>query len=242
MKLTPEILEEARELIARSAHGVLATLSLQLEGAPFASVASFCLDKQGQPLIYMSTIAQHTLNVTADPRCSLIALEGPGKDVQAEGRVTIIGQLVKVEDEALLERYHRYFPASRQYKEFHDFDLYRLEPSKVRYIGGFGRIFWIEPQQIFQADPITLETESFIVEHMNDHHQHNLVDYIRHYAGQAAGEKVEMAGVDTRAMDILNEEHRVRVALSRPIHDGTEAREVMVEMAKEAQATVPSKD
>ena len=36
---------------------------------------------------------------------------------------------------------------SRDYHRTHDFAYYRLEPARARWIGGFGRIAWIEASE-----------------------------------------------------------------------------------------------
>ena len=68
-------------------------MSLDVPGYPFGSVAPYCIDQRGRPIIYISTIAQHTKNILADPRVSLTVVEGDGAsdgDVQARGRLTYI--------------------------------------------------------------------------------------------------------------------------------------------------------
>ena len=75
--------KHARELLLKEYRGMLATHSPKMPGFPFGSVVPYCLDGQGWPLLLISRIAQHTRNLRADPRCSLLVGERDAEDVQA---------------------------------------------------------------------------------------------------------------------------------------------------------------
>ena len=91
MTKTIDHVRAARELLLRNSFGVLSTISLDVPGYPFGSVTPYCFDENGQLIIYISHIAQHTRNIMADPRLSLTVLEdADSDDVQARGRVTYI--------------------------------------------------------------------------------------------------------------------------------------------------------
>jgi putative heme iron utilization protein len=141
----------ARQLLLEQTFGVLSTISLDVPGYPFGSVTPYCVDRHCRPVIYISTIAQHTRNILADPRVSLTVFEGNGDPdgVQARGRLTFVANARRTrKDEAdVHERYFRYFPSSRQYEKTHDFEFFLLEPVRIRFIGGFGRIYWLEPDE-----------------------------------------------------------------------------------------------
>ena len=42
--------------------------------------------------------------------------------------------------------YHLLLPESKQYAGFHDFNFYQLEIKHVRWIGGFGKIKWLNEE------------------------------------------------------------------------------------------------
>ena len=183
----------ARGLLLKESFGVLSTISLDVPGYPFGSVTPYSVDDQCRPIVYISQIAQHTRNIIADPRVSLTVVENSGgsDDVQAKGRVTCIANARPVaETEAgVRERYFRYFPSSRQYDQTHDFVFFRLEPVRVRFIGGFGQIFWVEPAEFMVPNPFSAVQELRIIEHMNNDHR----DALNYYAG---GTAAMMAGID----------------------------------------------
>src|SRR2546430_5759051 len=150
---------EARRLFLQQSFGVLSTISLDVPGYPFGSITPYCADRQGRPIIYISYIAQHTRNILADPRVSLTVFENNtgSDDVQARGRITCIGDARKVpaDDSDTRERYFRYFPSSGQYAGTHDFEFFRLDLRRVRFIGGFGQIYWVEPADFLASNPFS---------------------------------------------------------------------------------------
>src|SRR4026207_1424693 len=143
--------QAARTLLLKESFGVLSTISLDLPGYPFGSIVPYCVDELCRPIIYISHIAQHTKNILADSRVSLTVVERNvnSDDVQAHGRVTCIANARSIENQQseLRERYFRYFPSTRQYEQTHDFAFFRLELVRVRFIGGFGQIYWVEPDE-----------------------------------------------------------------------------------------------
>jgi len=220
----------ARRLLLQQSFGVLSTISLDVPGYPFGSVAPYCVDQQGRPVVYISTIAQHTKNILADPRVSLTVVENHGAadgDVQAHGRLTYIADArPAAKDESdLHDRYFRYFPSARQYQQTHDFGFFRLEPVRIRFIGGFGRIYWVEADEIAIPNPFSPAQESRIIQHMN--HDHG--DAIRHYTG---GDSAEMVGIDDRGFDVLKSGSKIRFFFDTPVRNMDEARQALIAMAK----------
>jgi putative heme iron utilization protein len=218
----------ARRLLLKETFGVLSTISLDVPGYPFGSIAPYCMDEQCRPIIYISNIAQHTRNIIADPRVSLTVVEYSGSaDVQAEGRITCIANARQVPETeaAARERYFRYFPSSRQYDQTHDFAFFRLELVRVRFIGGFGQIFWVEPSEFMEPNPFSAVQELRIVEHMNNDHR----DALNYYAG---GTTAVMAGIDSEGFDVLAAGKKLRFEFDTPVRNMEQARQALVAMAK----------
>lgn len=144
-----ELAGPARALAARGKLGTLATLSQHLPGFPFGSLAPYALDARGRPLFFLSSMAQHTRNLLADPRCSLFITEPAASgDPQTAERVILVGRTTPAPQEDLedaRERYLAAFPQARQWAGFGDFRFYRLELVSVYYVGGFGVMGWIAP-------------------------------------------------------------------------------------------------
>ena len=103
--------------------------------------------------------------------------------------------------QTIAARYYRFFPAAAAYAGTHDFSFYALRPVRLRYIGGFGKIGWIEPQQIDLTNPLA-DAEAGIVEHMNNDHADALRTYCRHFFGRDAQQAV-LVGADADGVDLL---------------------------------------
>lgn len=208
---------------------MLSTISLDAPGYPFGSVTPYCADDQCRPIIYISHIAQHTKNILADSRVSLTVVESNAEsdDVQAHGRLTCIADAkpVAANDTAVRERYFRYFPSAKQYEQTHDFAFFRLEIVRVRFIGGFGHIFWIEPDEFLTSSPFTSAQEMRIIEHMNQDHS----DAVRHYARGAAA---VMAGIDADGFDVLTSSKKLRIDFETPVSTMEDARQALVALAR----------
>lgn len=219
----------ARNLFLKEGFGVLSTISLDMPGYPFGSIVPYCVDERCRPIIYISYIAQHTKNILADSRVSLTVKEwsADSGDVQAHGRVTCIADARGIGDDEseLQERYFRYFPSAQQYKQTHDFAFFRLELVRVRFIGGFGQIYWVEPEEFAAQNPFSFQQELRIIQHMNSDHG----DALRHYTG---GVSAVMTGIDAEGFDLLVSGKKLRLEFDEPVQDMEQARQALIAMAK----------
>lgn len=233
--MTKEAIAGAISLLNSKDNGILSTISLKLEGFPFGSVVPYCLDGNGMPVILISTIAEHTKNITADNRCSITVVK-ESEDVQSNGRLCIIGNMEQLasDETDVAERYYRHFPKSRSYSKTHNFFFYRLRPISYRYIGGFGSIHWIDPQTFLMENPFHGKSEIGIVEHMNGDHQKNLVSYCEYYKNISISpeDTVKMVGIDSHGFDLFVNATKVRFDFEHPVSNAKQAREALVALAK----------
>ena len=159
-----ENIQAARQLFLGERFGILSTISIDVPGYPFGSVTPYCADEECRPLIYISQIAQHTRNILADSRVSLTIIESKGGsgDVQAQGRLTCIADARPIvgNTASISERYFYYFPSAKQYSQTHDFAFFRLDLVRVRFIGGFGQICWLEPDEFMITNSISAIPEN----------------------------------------------------------------------------------
>lgn len=227
---------QARELLLKEYRGVLSTHSKSMPGFPFGSVVPYCLDAEGNPLILISRIAQHTHNLQKDPKCSLLVGERGAEDVQAVGRLTVLAEARKLESpeavEAAAERYYRYFPDSRNYHSAHDFDFWVLQPVRHRYIGGFGAIHWLD--QVTLANPFAGKAELSMVEHMNSDHAKAIAHYVA-LSGLPDTEPAQMTGIDSEGMHLRIGQGLHWLAFPEPCNNPTQVREALVSLAHAAQ-------
>jgi heme iron utilization protein len=224
----------ARDLLCRCYDGVLATVSVDVPGYPFGSVVPYCLDSHGRVLILIASIAQHTKNIRADGRVSLTVFDRAAPDLQAAGRVTVLGDAQRLRDDEreLALRYYRYFPQSHDYDRTHDFAFYAIEARRIRFIGGFGAIHWFEPAALVLANPFDATAERGIVEHMNHDHGKALLHYCA-VAGIAVPEGVtpELVGCDSEGINLRLQARVVRIAFPAPVETLQAVRQTLVTMA-----------
>lgn len=222
---------DARRFVRGQFSGVLSTISRRVEGFPFGSVAPFVTDHSGCPVILISTLAEHTKNLEADPRCSLI-VQPYSPDMQVTGRVTVIGNAIHLADKSALgPRYLRFHPQAEAYFAMHDFHFWRIEPVRVRWIGGFGRIHWVEPENYLLEAPPLAAQEADILAHMNMDHGHNLVDYCRHVHGVET-DAAAMIGIDPDGFDVRAHGQVLRFDFPAPVTDAHKARSALVALAE----------
>lgn len=230
----------ARARLRRHHSGMLATLSQRLGGYPFGSVVPFVLDHAARPVILVSRLAEHTRNIAADRRVSLLVRE-PAEDVQAGARLTLIGDAARATEDlaALRARYLRYFPDSARLLELGDFDFYRLEPLQIRFISGFADIHWISAAAF--APPVNqlAGDEAALVAHMNAGRAGDLSDCCRFFHGREISH-ASLIGIDCDGFDLRargTSPHAVlRVDFEDSVITADEAREQLLALAKKARA------
>ncbi len=134
---------DPRALMKAQSTAALGTL---MDGAPYVSLVLIAFDADGSPLLLLSRLAQHSKNLLADPRVSLLFDGTGGLDEPLTGpRLTVLGSVAACPDPEALDRYLARHPSAEVYAGFSDFNLYKVSVSRAHYVAGFGQIRWIEP-------------------------------------------------------------------------------------------------
>jgi heme iron utilization protein len=212
---------EARRMLRAHRYGALGTLSKKFDGYPFGSITPYLVEHDGSLLILISTLAEHTKNIRHDPRVSLITHDQRDPHIQTQGRVTVVGnaRLEPNREQAGL-RYLRYFPEAQSYFAMHDFSFYRIRPVAIRYIGGFGKIHWVnmENYAVAQAEAFAKQEEALLAE-TNMRQQAVLRELLRQRHSIDAA-NAQAIGLDCDGMDVRCDEQVWRMdfpeALSSP--------------------------
>jgi heme iron utilization protein len=244
----PTHAERCRTLVEGERRGALSTLAADPAGYPFGSVVSFGLDDDGDPLFFVSLMAEHTQNARRDPRASLLVTEPvpEGADPLASGRVTLLGLLAPVDDAGRDQARARYLeanPAAAYYIDFGDFTFLRLTVDHIRYVGGYGRMSWVDAAdyKVAEADPL-VDAAAGIIAHMNEDHADAQVLFCRHFAGLDGTIEASMSAVDRYGFDMVavSADHRTPVRLAFPDEcvTGDEVRKAMVELVGTARAAL----
>lgn len=153
----PQSLSEAvaalRALLDSERVGALSTLSLHCPGWPFGSMTPFALTAERAPFFVLSDLAEHTKNLKADPRASLLVTDSAARnDPQSGARVTLVGTVSRVTDaESLADLHARWnarLPSGRTQLSTSDFGVYVLTVENIRFIGGFAMIRWVSAREL----------------------------------------------------------------------------------------------
>jgi len=142
----------ARELLRKQRVAVLATVSVRHGGHPFTSLAPYALTADGEPVLLLSALAQHTRNLAADPRASLFVHDPAAAeaDPRTAPRLTLVGTVRRAtaaEEPDAKGRYLARHPEARGLFGL-DFALYVLTVAEAQLVGGFAAAGWIWGEQL----------------------------------------------------------------------------------------------
>ncbi|MFP5319557.1 MAG: HugZ family protein [Acidimicrobiia bacterium] len=243
----PSHAERARTVVAAQTRGALSTLAVGADGAPFGSVVTYGVDTVGRPSFFVSTMAEHTRNLDADPRASLLVVEetAAGADPLASARVTLMGTAVEVVDpEERAAARAGYLAANPNafYVDYGDFRCLRLEVTGVRYVGGFGRMSWVGPAEYAaaEADPLH-PVAAGILGHMNADHADALATLVAHFGGEPEVTGASMTAVDRYGFEVVarfdgDRRQAVRIGFRAPQSSADDVRKELIGMLAEARA------
>lgn len=239
----PSHAERARTLVARRTVGSLGTIALDPAGYPYGSFTTFAMDGP-DPIFLVSSLATHTKHLEADPRASLMVSEEVAADPLANGRVTLLGDCQKLDEPGgARETYLSVHPGAAYYADFTDFAFFRLRVASLRYIGGYGRMSWvdIDAWRAARPDPIAPHAEG-ILEHMNEDHAEALVLITRAFTRATAADSSVMTGVDRYGLTMSVKTDKgprpARIAFPKPIETPDDARRALVALVKKARASL----
>jgi hypothetical protein len=237
--------ERARTLAGSVRTGTLCTVALDPPGFPYGSFVTFGLDA-GTPLFLVSELAEHTKNLRADERASLLIVEPVGEDPLASGRVTLVGRCRPLAaDDAMRERTRAAYlaaqPNAAYYADFADFHFWRLEVESVRYIGGYGRMSWVGPEEWAAAEPDPLAPHAAgILAHMNQDHAAVMVEYCRQLSRATDTTAASMTAVDRYGFEMSAVTavgpRPIRLGFSRPLATPDAVRQELVALAKQVRS------
>ena len=200
----PSHAERAATLVAAQRVATLATVARDPAGYPYGSFVTYAM-LGADPVFLISRLATHTQNLIADPRASLMVAERESGDPLANARVTLVGDCAAIDapHDKAREAFLSAHPDASYYADFTDFGFYRLEVRSVRYIGGYGRMSWVQIRDWCTAEPDPLGPHaSAIVAHMNDDHADALLAYARAWTRVRGASDVRMTGIDRYGFEL----------------------------------------
>jgi heme iron utilization protein len=231
--------QDARCRLRAHRYGLLSTHSRAVDGYPFGSVVPYVLDHDGCPVMLISRLAEHTKNLAADARVSLLIHDAgdDAQNVQAQARVTLLGKAELVADPlTIAPRYERYFPATQGYRTQLDFEFWRIAPVTLRAIAGFAKVHWVSREAYAPPANTLAEDEPGILDHMNTDHAHTLIDYCR-LQSMSGVVTATMIGIDCDGFDLNADGKRIRFDFEAPVTDAQAVRAALVALAQKARST-----
>lgn len=229
----------SRQLVRTADRAVLATLRHTADGWPYASLVLVACDHDASPILLISGLADHTRNILADERVSLL-YDGTGglADPLAGARVSLQGRARRTEDERHARRYLRRHPSAEGYAGFGDFSFWRVAIESAHLVAGFGRIHWVDRDDIrFETAGLEAlaEAEEDIVAHMNQDHADAVALYARFLLGRRDG-PWRMTGIDPEGCDLRLDGETGRVAFASTVGDAGAARQELVRLTRLARS------
>lgn len=134
----------------------IASLATLRDEAPQVSMAAFIHNADFSAFhIFVSRLAQHTVDMQKDNRVTLMICETDDNraDPQTLARVSIRGkaEMIQVGEPGyspLKEQYLERFPESEQLFKLSDFSFWRISPRGGRYVAGFAKAYNITAEAL----------------------------------------------------------------------------------------------
>ncbi|KAG5224224.1 glutamyl-tRNA reductase-binding protein [Salix suchowensis] len=177
--------EEIRTFLDQSTRGMLSTFSQKHEGYPSGSMVDFACYADGSPILAVSSLAVHTKDLLANPKCSLLVAKDP--EDRTDLVITLHGDAIPVSEKditAVRTAYLAKLPDSF-WVDFGDFQFMRIEPKVVRYVSGVATAllgsgeFSKEEYQTAKVDLIAQFAKP-VTSHMNRDHAEDTRLIVQH--------------------------------------------------------------
>ena len=230
---------DASKLYRSSQTGILSTISKLHEGYPFGSFVTYVPGRSRTVYLYLSDIAQHTKNLNAHSKSCLTISKGGGKgDKQNSERLTLMGHLKLVPKEDVDDcrnRFYTIFPESERYASFHGFNFYQFEIDYTRWIGGFGKIGWLDADNWKHNIPNWVGDEDSIISHMNNDHA-NTISSALHSQHGIKDSKAKMLLLTIDGYYIQSKTSLFFIQFPRICNTSSEYKEMLIELSKSANS------
>lgn len=228
---------QVRGLLRAATRATLATCAGD-DGAPYASLVMLACDYDAAPILLLSGLAQHTRNLAADARVSLLVDGTAGYEPPLTGpRASITGRAMATDDAVARQRYLARYRDAADYADFGDFAFYRVAVERAHLVAGFGRIVWVAGADILLPAAVagSVDWEAGVIAHMNADH-HDAIDLYATVLLGASGTGWQMVGCDPDGCDLWRAGRLVRLPFATRVADATGVRTELVRLVNEARS------
>jgi putative heme iron utilization protein len=197
----------------------------------------FAIDDVGRPVFFISSLAMHTQNLQQDQHASLLITQPDvSDDPLGAARLTLIGSTSITPAAEVSELYLSRYENARHWQDYTDFAYNRLDVVGVYFIGGFGVMGWVPPEEYAAAAPDPLAPAApEIIQHMNSDHADALRRIVARNVGEAPDE-TSMTAIDRLGFHVRlktgDRVHGLRIAFPRQVKDTNEVRSVFIDMMR----------
>ena len=235
-KRQEEYEKHAINLLRNSSEGVLSTISVRNEGYPFGSFVTYITDVDRSVIIYASNIAQHTINLKENSKSCLTLFKiDDDLDKQNSSRMTLLGDLQSMPEKEIDEtraRFEEFLPESKKYAAMHDFNFYRLHIDQIRWIGGFGKIAWLDNKDWKQFKPKWMSNQTSIIDHMNKDHTKNISASLN-AQHNVQDPEAKMFALSIDGYFVKSEDKIYFISFERVCKNAKEYKDILVEQANQ---------
>ena len=220
----------AKTLIRTARHASLASLEGK-DGFPAVSLASLATDSDGTPHILMSRLSNHTRNLLADARASLLIGEIGKGDPLAHARITLFARAREIarggaEHARIRRRFLAKNPRAALYVDFGDFLFMAFGIERASLNGGFGKAF-----ELTRADVLTdasgaaelVEREEALLKALNAGGKERLA--LLATGASASGAAWRATGIDPEGIDLARGDKCARYEFATDVRSAAEFEE-----------------
>lgn len=228
----------ARNLMRSHDWATLAT-AMPDDGHPYASLVLVAADYDAAPILLISDLAEHARNIAADNRVSLLFDGTRGLPSPLMGaRVSIQARAMRSGEDSLRQRFLARHGDAAGYADFADFAFYHLAVERGHLVAGFGKIEWIDRNDLLYLAPGVQEMAAWgagAVSHMNEDHGDAIQLYAQKLLG-ATGNGWVITGCDPEGCDLRRGGEVLRLNFTVPAHDADSLRRQLIALAQAARA------
>jgi heme iron utilization protein len=156
-------------------------------------------------MVLISHLAEHTRNLHADARAGFLITHCAGDAILEGQRLTMLGSFSSAPPESVDElsrRYLRYHPDAARYLELGDFTFWIMSLERMRYIGGFGAMGWLDAVALDPLEPLSEQNELQLLALFSDSPERPA--------------ELELMGVDKYGCDLRSSGVRNRFTFDKP--------------------------
>ena len=131
---------EARALLKSVKTATLSVIDHET-GFPSGSLVNHVVNSDGRPVLFISALARHHKALLADNRASLLVQSEEAANSLSGLRASFQGCMERVARTRDLEKlWLKTHAEAANYLGLADFDFWRMEPTLIHIVAGFGRI------------------------------------------------------------------------------------------------------